>query len=119
MLAEQIGPVFIVTITEASWSILRSCRWSRSSGRSSLSSWSRSPVGQSGRDHQGLVFCAERVRLAATVVDDAEDSRSARESPMLDPMFTQLVVNGSVAVVLVVSPQRVWKGDLTAGATKG
>jgi hypothetical protein len=72
MLAEQIGPVFIVTITEASWSILRSCRWSRSSGRSSLSSWSRSPVGQSGRDHQGLVFCAERVRLAATVVDDAK-----------------------------------------------
>ncbi|HEX6760228.1 MAG TPA: hypothetical protein VF086_17750 [Propionibacteriaceae bacterium] len=41
-----------------------------------------------------------------------------------DPMFTRLVVIGSVMsvvplVVLMVSPQRFWKADLTAGATKG
>jgi multiple sugar transport system permease protein len=41
-----------------------------------------------------------------------------------DPMFTQLVVTGSAVsvvllVVLMVSLQRFWKADLTAGATKG
>ena len=37
-----------------------------------------------------------------------------------DPIFTQLVVNGSaVSVVLMVSLQRFWKADLIAGATKG
>jgi hypothetical protein len=37
-------------------------------------SWSC--AGQSGRDHQGLVFCADRVRRVATAVDDAKDSSS-------------------------------------------
>lgn len=41
-----------------------------------------------------------------------------------DPMFTQLVVTGSAVsvvllVVLMVSLQRFWKADLTAGASKG
>ena len=41
-----------------------------------------------------------------------------------DPMFTQLVVTGSAVsvvllVVLMISLQRFWKTDLTAGATKG
>ncbi|MCS5716842.1 carbohydrate ABC transporter permease [Herbiconiux sp. CPCC 205763] len=41
-----------------------------------------------------------------------------------DPMFYQLVVTGSAVsaillVVLMVSLQRFWKADLTAGATKG
>ena len=43
--------------------------------------WSTQPVvvelaGRSGRDHQGLVFCADRVRRVATAVDDAKDSSS-------------------------------------------
>jgi multiple sugar transport system permease protein len=41
-----------------------------------------------------------------------------------DPLFTQLVVTGSAVsvvllVVLMISLQRFWKADLTAGATKG
>ena len=41
-----------------------------------------------------------------------------------DPLFTQLVVTGSAVsvvllVALMVSLQRFWKADLTAGATKG
>ncbi len=41
-----------------------------------------------------------------------------------DPLFTQLVVTGSAVsvvllVVLMVSLQRFWRADLTAGATKG
>ncbi len=41
-----------------------------------------------------------------------------------DPMFYQLVVTGSAVsaillVALMVSLQRFWRADLTAGATKG
>ena len=61
-------------ITEAGWSMLRSCPMVKII-------WSTQPVvvelaGRSGRDHQGLVFCADRVRRVPAAVDDAKDSSS-------------------------------------------
>jgi hypothetical protein len=99
--------------------IVRNSPWSAKVGRVVLGHLHTNyPDAKSGPDPSG-----QRARPGRQVMQPLA-SRTRTLRSQRDPMFTQFVVTGSVVsvvllVVLMVSLQRFWKADLTAGATKG